>query len=110
MSRQRWLLIGGAVLLVVYPFVPFVDLLLGAAGVAPIGLERQLVNVFIFGMVALKAPVLAGAGTTALPPATVVPVDIIRRFLDAQYVTPATGRAGLDVAKASVVRVICVRR
>jgi peptidoglycan hydrolase-like protein with peptidoglycan-binding domain len=63
----------------------------------------------IFGMVALKAPVLAGAGTTALPAATVVPVDIIRRFLDAQYITPATGSAGLDAAKASVVRVICVR-
>jgi hypothetical protein len=40
----------------------------------------------------------------------VVPVDTIRKFLDAQYVTPATGDAGVDAVKASVVRVICVRR
>jgi hypothetical protein len=39
-----------------------------------------------------------------------VPVATIRRFLDAQYVTPATGPAGADAAKAALVRVICVRR
>ncbi len=78
---------------------------LGFAGAAALDARGR-----IFGMVTLKAPVLAGAGTTALPPATVVPVDIMRRFLDAQYITPATGSPGTDVAKASVVRVICVRR
>jgi peptidoglycan hydrolase-like protein with peptidoglycan-binding domain len=64
----------------------------------------------LFGMVTLKAPVLADAGATALPAATVVPVDTIRQLLDSQYVTPATGRAGIEAMKASVVRVICVRR
>ena len=61
-------------------------------------------------MVTLKAPVLASAGDDELPPATVVPVDTIRKFLESQYVTPATGSAGVEAAKASVVRVICVRR
>jgi hypothetical protein len=64
-----------------------------------------------FGMVALKSPVLASANTAPpLPQAGIVPVETIRRFLDGQYVTPATGRPGVDAAKASVVRVICVRR
>jgi hypothetical protein len=54
--------------------------------------------------------VLTGAGATAWPPASVGPVNVIRQFLDSQYITPATGRAGIDIAKASVVRVICVRR
>jgi hypothetical protein len=58
--------------------------------------------------VTLKAPLMAGTGP--LPPANVVPVDMIRRFLEAQYITPATGRAGAEAAKASVVRVMCVRR
>ena len=62
-----------------------------------------------FGMVTLKTPAFA-AGNGGLPEATVAPVDEIRRFLDAQYVTPATGSAGIDAAKNSVVRVICVRR
>jgi len=78
---------------------------LGFAGAAALDSRGR-----IFGMVTLKAPVLAGAGATALPPASVVPVNVIRQFLDSQYVTPATGRAGIEAAKASVVRVICVRR
>ena len=53
---------------------------------------------------------LASAGAASVPASTVVPVTTIRHFLDAQYVTPATGNAGIDAAKASVVRVICVRR
>ena len=61
-------------------------------------------------MVTLKAPVLASAGAASVPAATVVPVAAIRQFLDSQYVTPATGSSGIDAAKASVVRVICVRR
>ena len=61
-------------------------------------------------MVTLKAPTLASAGATTLPPAGVVPVNEIRKFLDSQYVTPATGRSGIEAARASVVRVICVRR
>ena len=77
----------------------------GFAGAAAVDAQGR-----IFGMVTLKAPILAGAGATTLPPATVVPVNVIRKFLDSQYVTPATGRSGIDAARASVVRVICVRR
>jgi hypothetical protein len=76
---------------------------LGFAGAAALDGQGR-----VFGMVTLKAPLMAGTGP--LPPANVVPVDTIRRFLEAQYVTPATGRAGAEAAKASVVRVMCVRR
>ena len=78
---------------------------LGFAGAAALDGQGRF-----YGMVTLKTPVLAGAGATPLPPAGAVPVDSIRRFLEGQHVTPATGRAGADAAKASVVRVICVRR
>jgi peptidoglycan hydrolase-like protein with peptidoglycan-binding domain len=78
---------------------------LGFAGAAALDAQGR-----IFGMVTLKAPVLASAGAASVPAATVVPVAAIRAFLDSQYVTPATGSAGIDAAKASVVRVICVRR
>jgi hypothetical protein len=37
-------------------------------------------------------------------------VEVIRRFLEGQYVTPAAGRTDVEAAKASVVRVMCVRR
>lgn len=64
----------------------------------------------LFGMVELRDGV-ASAGTAALPRhATVVGVEALRNFLDSQYVTPATGRAGLDAAKAALVRLICVRK
>jgi hypothetical protein len=76
---------------------------LGFAGAAALDAQGRFV-----GMVTLKAPQMAGMG--ALPPANVVPVDTIRRFLEAQYVAPRTGRAGAEATKASVVRVMCVRR
>ena len=60
-------------------------------------------------MVALKSAVQAGT-SPQLPQAGVVAVDAIRSLLDAQYVTPATGKSGVEAAKNSVVRVICVRR
>jgi peptidoglycan hydrolase-like protein with peptidoglycan-binding domain len=75
----------------------------GFAGAAALDAQGRF-----FGMVTLKTPLMAG--TSQLPPANVVPVDTIRRFLDAQDVTPAMGRAGAEAAKASVVRVMCVRR
>jgi hypothetical protein len=40
----------------------------------------------------------------------VVPAQAIAKFLDAQKVAPAAGRAGIDSAKAAAVRVICVRK
>ena len=64
----------------------------------------------LFGMVALKE---ARASSGPAPPpgqATVVGVVALRNFLDSQYVTPTTGRAGLDAAKAALVRLICVRK
>ena len=76
---------------------------LGFAGAAALDAQGRL-----FGMVTLKAPLMAG--TAPLPPAGVVPVGAIRQFLEAQHVTPAPGRAGVEAAKSSVARVMCVRR
>jgi hypothetical protein len=42
--------------------------------------------------------------------AAMVPAEAIRTFLSAQSIAPATGPASLDGAKASLVRVICVRK
>jgi len=78
---------------------------LGFSGAAAVDRQGRF-----FGMVALKSPVVASAGSIPLPQASVVSVQAIRRFLDARYVTPATGRTGAEAAKGSVVRVICVRR
>jgi hypothetical protein len=77
----------------------------GFAGAAAIDSRGRL-----FGMVTLKAPLLAGNGSPPLPEATVATTAAIRKFLDARFVTPATGEPGADAAKASLVRVICVRR
>jgi hypothetical protein len=65
----------------------------------------------IYGMVRLKTPAVAAAGSPAAPmQATIVPVETIRAFLVAHKFAPASGRPGVDAAKASVVRLICVRR
>ncbi len=76
---------------------------LGFAGAAALDARGRF-----FGMVTLKTPLMAGSAS--LPQANVVTVDTIRRFLDAQYITPATGDAGVAAAKAAIVRVTCVRR
>ena len=78
---------------------------LGFAGAAALDTQGR-----IFGMVTLKAPVLASAGTASVPAATIVPLVTIRQFLDLQHVTAASGTSSVDTTKASVVRVICVRR
>jgi len=44
------------------------------------------------------------------PGAQLVPAREIVKFLDAQKVVPATGRAGINDATAAAVRVICVRK
>jgi len=65
----------------------------------------------VIGMVELKSPVVAALGpSTPQPQATVIPGSTVRAFLAAQELPPAAGRSGLDNAKASLVRVICVRR
>jgi hypothetical protein len=78
----------------------------GFAGAAALDKSGRLL-----GMVAMKDAVVASTGAAA-PPANagVVPVEKLRRFLDAQSVAPATGPAGIEAAKAAVVRVICVRK
>jgi peptidoglycan hydrolase-like protein with peptidoglycan-binding domain len=78
----------------------------GFDGAAAIDAQGRL-----FGMVQLKDTVVANAGSAAAPAsATVVPVTTLRKFLDGQNVTPASGHAGTDAAKAALVRVICVRK
>jgi peptidoglycan hydrolase-like protein with peptidoglycan-binding domain len=78
---------------------------LGFDGAAAIDAQGRL-----FGMVALRDGAVASAGTAAAPPsAMVVPAATLRKFLDAQSITTAAGRAGMDAAKAALVRVICVR-
>jgi S1-C subfamily serine protease len=63
------------------------------------------------GMAELKAPVVAAVGATnAAPQAAVVPMSAIRAFLDGQRLAAAGGRPGVDAAKSSLVRVICVRK
>ena len=63
------------------------------------------------GMVALKTPVVANVGAASTQPqATFVPAQTIRAFLDGEKVPPVAARTGPDAAKASVVRVICVRK
>jgi peptidoglycan hydrolase-like protein with peptidoglycan-binding domain len=65
----------------------------------------------IYGMVKLKAPAEAAVGAAAVPAqATIVPVAAARAFLAAQKLVPVRGPAGIDAAKAAVVRVICVRK
>jgi S1-C subfamily serine protease len=77
----------------------------GFDGAAAIDAQGRLV-----GMIELKDGA-ANAGSTAAPrQGMVIPVETLRKFLDAQYVTPAAGRAGLDAAKAALVRVICIRK
>ena len=79
---------------------------LGFDGAAAIDTQGRL-----FGMVELKDGALTNAGAAAAPAsATIVPVETLRRFLDAQSVMPASGRTGTDATKAALVRVICVRR
>lgn len=60
------------------------------------------------GIAVMKAPVMAGPG--GVPQAAVIPAERIRNFLEANYVAPASGAAGVEPAKSSVTRVICVRK
>ena len=59
------------------------------------------------GMVVLKTPVVAGPAQA--PQAAVIPLERVINFLEANYVAPSSGQPGADI-KASVVRVICVRK
>ena len=50
------------------------------------------------------------AAAPAAASAQLVPAQAVAKFLDAQKVAPAAGRAGIDGVKAAAVRVICVRK
>ena len=75
---------------------------LGFSGAAALDAQGRFA-----GMVVMKAPVVAGPSSP--PQAAVVPVERIRNFLEANYVAPSSGAAGVEAAKASVTRVICVQ-
>ncbi len=57
------------------------------------------------GMVDLSSTAVAGAG--AVSQATLIPIETLRAFLQAQNIALASGRNAID---QSVVRVICVRK
>ena len=60
------------------------------------------------GLLVQKPAVVAGPAD--VPQAALVARDKVINFLEANYVAPASGRPGANEAKASVVRVICVRK
>src|SRR5262249_47824695 len=63
------------------------------------------------GIVEVREPVVAAVGEGgAKPRATVVPAAAISAFLTEQKIAPVTAGPALDAAKASIVRVICVRK
>ena len=79
---------------------------LGFSGAAALDGQGRLA-----GMVELKPAVVATIGAASAPPqATLVPAPAVRAFLDGQKLPSPPARAGIDPAKASVVRVICVRK
>ena len=64
----------------------------------------------IIGMAELKTAVIAAAGgTAAQPQAVFIPSGVIRTFLQEHELPALPARSSLDSAKASVVRLICVR-
>jgi hypothetical protein len=62
-----------------------------------------------FAGVLVQKPAVV-AGPADVPQAALVARDRVINFLEANYVAPASGQPGADEAKASVVRVICVRK
>jgi hypothetical protein len=76
----------------------------GFDGAAALDAHGQLV-----GMVELKTPAAASAGTSAAPQATLVAASAVRALLDAQQMpVPPVGAAAR--AEDSLVRLVCVRR
>jgi hypothetical protein len=73
---------------------------LGFSGAAAVDAQGRFA-----GMVDLQSTAVAGAG--AVSQATLIPVEVLRAFLQTQNIAPASGRNAID---QSVVRVICVRK
>ena len=76
----------------------------GFAGSAAIDADAGFV-----GIVIQKPQVVAGPATSGMS-STIAPMETVRKLLTAQKVLASTGRASIDFAKDSVVRVICVRK
>jgi peptidoglycan hydrolase-like protein with peptidoglycan-binding domain len=79
------------------------DAVPGFSGAAAIDREGRLV-----GMVAIKTQTVAGPAQSLA--ASVIPLERMINFLEANYVVPQSGPPGTDAAKTAVVRVICVRK
>jgi hypothetical protein len=78
---------------------------LGFTGAAVLDRESRFL-----GMAQLRPQVVANIGAPTLQSqANVVPAQTIRTFLESRELKPASGPSGVEAAKASLVRVICVR-
>jgi hypothetical protein len=78
---------------------------LGFSGAAALGAQGRLV-----GVVQVRSAVVAGP-SDGVAPAQLVPVEDVKTFLAERNVAPASaGATSVEAAKASVVRVICVRK
>ena len=76
---------------------------LGFSGAAALDSDGQFA-----GLVRLKPALVAGPSNTPLPSqAVLVPAETVREFLKAKGVAPASGASD---AKASVLRLVCVRK
>lgn len=75
----------------------------GFTGAAALDAQGQFV-----GMVDMRPA--NGSGQSAATQAAFVPAATIRNFLATGSVATSSGQSGLDAAKASVARVICVRK
>jgi hypothetical protein len=65
----------------------------------------------LFGMLQVRPQLLAEAGAAKLPPpAALIPAESLREFLAMHGVPALSGSTTANEAKASVVRVICVRK
>ncbi len=80
---------------------------LGFSGAAALDGQGRLI-----GMVALKTAVVAGTAATGTgAQAVIVPSEAIKPFLEKEGIAPApSAPPGLDAARVSIVRVICVRK
>jgi hypothetical protein len=76
---------------------------LGFSGAAAINSAGRLA-----GIVQSRPQVAAAPAAGAQ--AAMIPIDRLRAFLVAEKVTPRSGRTGIEDAKSSVLRVICVRK
>jgi S1-C subfamily serine protease len=81
----------------------------GFVGGAALDGHGQLVGMIDLAPIVTAGLVTAGPATAGSP-AALIPAASIRKFLDGAGVFPATGKSDVAAAKASIVRVICVRK